>query len=279
MKCKICGRGIYEYGQGLYYLADGKQFSVPFYYCNDCNIFIRDVDNNSIVSHLKSASHTNIKNEKRFYESRINFFKYLFSITSQHSNSISNWLDFGCSYGHFIEFLKSKNMNSDGIEINEGVRKYAQSKGLTIFEGIEELPEEKHYDVISLIDSIYYSDEPVELIRKLYSKTRENGLLVLRITNRNWLAKLKKRLLRKEIGSALGDATMSYSKKSITKLLKNNGFKIVNITCIEKGKSINTPTKIFYRLTAFLNTLSMGIINISPGLIIIARKNAAQRSS
>lgn len=274
MKCKICGQDIYEYSKGIYYLEDSKKISVPFFYCHSCNVFIREVDSNSILSHLKAASHTNIKNEERFYNSRIKYFKYIYSIIKSHKNSISNWLDFGCSYGHLIEFLNANNIDGEGIEINEGVRKYAQNKGLTIFESVEDLPKEKEYDVVSLIDSLYYSDEPVTLIRDIFYKIHENGLLILRITNRNWLAKFNKVILRKELGLALGDATISYSKKSITYLLENNGYKILKIKSIEKGKSIAIKTKIFYILTSIINILSIGIINISPGLIVIAKKNS-----
>lgn len=149
-----------------------------------------------------------------------------------------------------------------------------KNKGLTIFESIENLTEGKEYDVISLIDSLYYCKEPINLIRGLYKKTRQNGLIILRITNRNWLAKLKKFIFRKEIGLALGDATISYSKKSISYLLEKNGFKILKITSIEKGKSIATMTKIFYILTSILSILTIGKINFSPGLIIIAKKNS-----
>ena len=78
MKCKICNYEMVEYGQGTYYLEDGKLFSVPFYYCKSCNAFIRQIDEVSIYSHLTSASHTAIKNEEKLYKGRINFFKYIY---------------------------------------------------------------------------------------------------------------------------------------------------------------------------------------------------------
>jgi hypothetical protein len=100
MKCKICGQETLKFGNGTYYLEDGKHFLIPFFYCRNCNSFIREVDGNSISSHLKSASHTNLRNEQRFYNERIRFFKYIYTLAKRHTSSISNWLDFGCSYGH-----------------------------------------------------------------------------------------------------------------------------------------------------------------------------------
>lgn len=133
MKCKICGQKTFIFGNGTYYLADGKHYLTTFFYCRNCNSFIREVDNNSIFSHLKAASHTNLKNEERFYRERIKFFKYIYSLTTSHKSSISNWLDFGCSYGHLIEFLKEKNIDSDGIEISEVARHYAQKQRTNYF--------------------------------------------------------------------------------------------------------------------------------------------------
>lgn len=274
MKCEICEHEAVNFGNGTYYLEDGKHFSIPFFYCRNCNSFIREVDEKSILSHLKSASHTNLKNEQKIYTERIRFFGYVYTVTNRYAGFISSWLDFGCSYGHFIDFLKGKGIKSEGIEISQDVMQYALNKGLSIYSSIENLSENKKYDVISLIDSLYYCDKPVELIRGLYHRVSHNGIIVLRITNRNWLAKLKKVLLKKEIGLALGDATISYSRKSISYLLENNGFKILKIISSEKGKSMALKIKIFYVLTSILNTLSRGVINLSPGLIVIARKNS-----
>jgi 2-polyprenyl-3-methyl-5-hydroxy-6-metoxy-1,4-benzoquinol methylase len=262
------------YGNGTYYLEDGKKFSVPFHYCRNCNSFIRQVDERSVLSHLNAASHTNIENEERFFKMRIEFFQYLFFLTAKYADSITNWLDFGCSYGHLLEYLKERNVECSGIEISEEVRVFAQKKGLIIFESLDTLPEEKKFDVVSLIDSIYYSNEPVKLIKSIYSRIHQHGLVVIRITNRNWLAKVKKILLRREPGLALGDATISYSKKSISFLLERNGFKILKITNTEKGKSMDLKISIFYLLTGILNSVSFGLINLSPGFVVIAKKNS-----
>jgi 2-polyprenyl-3-methyl-5-hydroxy-6-metoxy-1,4-benzoquinol methylase len=181
-------------------------------------------------------------------------------------------LDFGCSYGHLLEYLKGRGVEGYGIEISKEVRVFAQKKGLTIFENLDTLPEEKKFDVVSLIDSIYYSNEPVKLVKSIYPRIKQDGLMVIRITNRNWLAKVKGILFKGELGLTLGDATISYSKKSLCLLLERNGFKILKITNTEKGKSMDLKIRIFYLFTAILHTLSFGLINLSPGVIVIAKK-------
>jgi len=220
---------------------------------------------------LKSVCYTNIENEEAFYRSRIKYFKYIYSVLSKYSNNVLNWLDFGCSYGHFLEFLHDQKIDCEGVEIAECVRRYAQKKGLIVYKDIKDLPEKK-YDVVSLIDTLYLVNEPVSLIKEIYNITNDNGLLLLRITNRNWLAKIRKRLLKKDLVFCLGDATVSFSKKSISYLLENNGYKILKITSHEKGKVMNLKVKAFYTLSWLLNMVTIGLINISPGLIIIAKK-------
>jgi len=44
MKCEICSHEVVEYAKGTYYLEDRKPFLVPFYYCKNCNTFIRQID-------------------------------------------------------------------------------------------------------------------------------------------------------------------------------------------------------------------------------------------
>ena len=273
MKCVLCNNEITEFGEGIYYLEDNQFFLVPFNYCEDCDCFIRKIDTKQVCSHLKNASYTNINNEKRFFNERINFFKYLHTLAGKNSKSINKWLDFGCSYGHLLEYIKGLSIDCVGVELSKQVREYAQSKNVVVYEKIEKIPKNERFDVISLIDSIYYSASPIELLTELNAMLNPNGILIMRVTNRNWLAKIRKKYLNKEIGLSLGDATISYSNKSISILLKKTGFDILYFTSIEKGKSIAIKTKIFYLLTSILYVLTFRSINISPGIIVIAKKS------
>jgi SAM-dependent methyltransferase len=271
MICPICEKTATNYTQGNFY-SKSMVLSTPIFYCKGCNTFIRDIDNDSLLSYFKKSVYTDINYEERTYNNRIKFFEYLYTLTKRHNNSILNWLDYGCSYGHFIAFLNEKRIRSYGIEISDEARDYANSKGLSIYKKLDDLPQKMTFNVVSLIDSLYYSSTPRVLLKQVYETLEDNGLLILRIVNRNWLVKFDKHFLHKKTCTALIEHTIGYSKKSILYLLNKSGFKILETTNIEKGKYRSTRVKYFYFLTIFLNIISRGLIYLSPGVILIARK-------
>jgi SAM-dependent methyltransferase len=271
MICPICEKTTINYTHGNFF-SKGIVLSVPIFYCKGCNTFIRDIDNDSLLSYFKKSIYTDLNYEERTFNDRIKFFEYIYTLTKRHNNSISNWLDYGCSYGHFIAFLNNKKIKSYGIEISDEVRDYANSKGLNIYKKFDDLPHRMTFNVVSLIDSFYYSPTPKILLKQIYDILENNGLLILRIVNRNWLVKFDKHILNKKICTALIEHTIGYSKKSIFYLINNSGFKILKTTNIEKGKCRSIQVKFFYFFSIFLNILTDGLINFSPGIILIARK-------
>jgi len=259
------------FANGKYSLENNQNFQVPFYYCQNCNCIIRDVENLDVVSHLKTTSYNNIKYEKTLFDERVGFLKYIFSLTKKYKVDIYNWLDIGCSYGHLIEFLNSNDIISEGIDIALDVRMLAKKRGLVVYESIDKIPHYKMYDVVSLIDTLYYSTNPTALIKKIYERTSHNGLLVLKISNRISLAKMI-RMLKKDVSNILGDYTINFSRKGISYLLENSGFKILKITYLERKKQIPIKRKLFYYFALIIYFFSLGIVNILPGMIVIARK-------
>lgn len=272
MTCAICGESMYLYTYGRYHNQDINT-TVPIYYCNECNSFIKKIDSELITTYFKKSVYTNLINEQESYDHRIDFFNYIYTLTKRHNKHITSWLDYGSSYGHFVEFLNSKEIESCGIEISDEVRYHAIQRGLEIYIRLEDLPQKKMFGVISFIDSLYYSATPKVLLEKVYNLLYDNGLLVLRVVNRNWLTKFDKQFRKKKECTALIDHTIGYSHKSITYLLNNNGFKIIMTTYIERGKYRSQRDKFLCTMATFCYFLSFGLINIMPGIIIIAKKN------
>lgn len=272
MQCPICGKQGNYFTQGSF-TSDGIKTIIPIYYCKSCNSFIKKIDDDSILSYFKSSVYTDLNCEQEAYNHRMGLFKYIYSKTKVWNSKIINWLDYGCSYGHFVDFLNGENISSYGIEISDDVRHYGNSKGLKIYKKFEELPQNKTFDVISFIDTFYYSLYPGFLLTMAFSLLSENGLLVIRDTNRNWLVKYDKYIRRKETCTALIDHVIGYSKKSMSYLLRNNGFEILETTFKEKGKYRSKMDNFLFSVATVFYKLSFGFINFMPGLIIIARKN------
>jgi hypothetical protein len=125
-------------------------------------------------------------------------------------------------------------------------------------------------DVITFIDSFYYVEHPYETLCAARTKLREGGVVLLRMTNRNWLAALRGRLAGDDL-SLLGDALFSYSPGALRKLLDRSGF----VVCKEVadrgvGKALGWPKRAAYMLLQLLTTLSANRIALTPGIITIA---------
>ncbi|MCX6238330.1 MAG: class I SAM-dependent methyltransferase [Bacteroidia bacterium] len=276
--CPICNEIATNFSQIIYHLEGKSDFYVPIFYCKGCNSYIKGIDLYYHDSKYTSG-YNQITYEETDFKNRISFFKYIYSLLKQYNNSPENWLDFGSSFGHFVGFLKDKKIKSYGIEISDESRNFARSKGLESYKMIVDLPAELTFDVVSLIDSFYYTQTPKVLLQQLYQILRKNGLIILRVSNRNWLVKWNKLILRNKTCIILGDHTIGYSKKSISYLLQNNGFEILKITYIEKGKNKGTRIRNFYRFSQLLRIFSFGLLNYTPGIVVIARKISKEDKS
>jgi 2-polyprenyl-3-methyl-5-hydroxy-6-metoxy-1,4-benzoquinol methylase len=276
MKCLICNYESIIFSEANY-PHHNSIMKVPIYFCRNCNTFFKDVDRDSIQKYAEHPMWTNPANYDLTLKSRIGFFIHLYKLVKKNKNTISNWVDFGSSYGHFMEFLKKKKIYILGIDTSNDAIDFANAKGLIVLKHIRDLPKNRMFDVFSLIDSIYYLEQPIETFKQINSRLSANGLIILRVPNRNWRVKFNKYVFCKKTDEVLIDHLIGYSKKSLLTLLKETGFRIIKITSIQKGETRSPKTKYlwysYYYLSLFLNFISIGLLNLSPGIIIIAKKN------
>jgi 2-polyprenyl-3-methyl-5-hydroxy-6-metoxy-1,4-benzoquinol methylase len=271
MRCVICERCAPCFSTGSYNLGHGKFIETSFYYCPDCDCFIRQRSNTEFLLRLESAGYTQLENERRFVALRRNFHEYLYELASARGKPCS-WLEFGCAYGHLIELVQDKGVLAAGIEINDRMLEYCKKKRLDVTRSVHDLASHRTFDVISLIDSLYYVDNPRETLKALSSHLESDGILLIRVTNRNWLARLRKKFLNRPIGSILGDCTVGYSLRSLRKLLETNGFHVTAVHYYERGKRLEMAKRCFYILTAIFSFLSGGKLIITPGIVVIAER-------
>jgi SAM-dependent methyltransferase len=274
--CPVCESKTNNFGSAGYPLAS-IDLKILVFYCKICNTFFRDIDDELISQYSNKPIWTKPENEELVFISRIRFFEYIYNLVKE-IRIIYNWVDFGSSYGHFISYLKNKNLVSYGVDLSNDAIIIAKFRGLIVKKYISDLPIKNNIDVISILDSLYYLKKPKITLKEIHQRLGDNGLIILRISNRNWRFKFDKYLLRKKHITAMIDHTIGYSKKSIIFLLKESGFKILKITSIEKGKT--RPRKFlylwyfYYYFSLFLNFVTNGYLNLSPGIIIIAKKTS-----
>lgn len=247
--------------------------TTDLFHCS-CGTICRNLPDEQILAHYDVASYTDPREEERFYRGRIEFFRFLISLARRHiGQSPDSCLDVGCSYGHLLLLLREEGCDAYGLEVCERSRLMCERLELKTYRKMAEIDDCVRFDLITIIDSLYYVISPTSLLTELHHRLTHNGVLVVRIANRNWLLRLLKILLcKKHFSRLLGDAIVGYDKKSVVRLLDSCGYQVVEMRYRESGKRIvGLKMKAFYFLTTAITCLSLGSIPISPGIVVVAK--------
>jgi len=273
-RCPVCYGGTVFSGTGQYYTAN-RRFRTPFGRCPQCDLYIRLVDPNDLTGHINAASYVQLQNEHKFLSSRHDFFDHLLDIVRRWLAKTTGQMlvDFGCSYGHLLEQAKLQGFNTIGIEIAKDVRRSCTERGLAVYESMAELPDE-YADVVTFIDSLYCLTNPLEALREAARLLKPSGLVLVRVTNRNWMVKVRKLVGIRDL-TVLGDAVVSYSPLAIRYLLSTAGFSSIRMIGDDAtGKRIGFRRKVFYAGCAAMTKLLPEHRMLTPGVIAMAWKNA-----
>jgi 2-polyprenyl-3-methyl-5-hydroxy-6-metoxy-1,4-benzoquinol methylase len=97
-------------------------------------------------------------------------------------------LDYGCGTGDVLKALQDKDWKITGIEPNEKARKIANSKtNKQVFKNIEEIENQKKYDIISLFHVLEHIHELRKTTKALLSNLKKSGYLVIAVpNNQSW---------------------------------------------------------------------------------------------
>lgn len=283
IKCPLCSQTLQLAGYADYCDLQSK-FRTPMYYCKPCDIYYRHIDRSKMLEHCDAAIYVRPENEQRYFYSRSAFFDFILSLVEKHfadkqrraeSGQALTLVDFGSAYGHLLKMAQDRRFNAIGVELNENMVELCKNKGLTVYKQLSELSGQAN--VFTLIDSIYYVPDGKELMTQIKQKLRKNGIIVVRITNRNWLLRLKRMIAPKSYLSILGDPMISYSLKGLRKLLSDTGFEILKIIPDHGvGKQMAWKKKALYLISYFFTLLTGKLLIFTPGIIVIAeaKKNS-----
>ncbi|MFZ4723988.1 MAG: class I SAM-dependent methyltransferase [Paludibacter sp.] len=277
MKCPACNHETVVFTTAVNYYSK-KLNTCNLMYCKNCVCFFKDNFENNLEVDFKNLgvkSYNNPENFSAGYSKRSNFLKYLHDYAVKNINQnfkINSWLDYGCGMGYLLFHLKDIYKEVIGVEIAEDGREMCKSNNIQAFQTISDIPIDKKFDVISSIDSFYYSLEPVALIDSFKNVLNNGGYVVVRVSLRTWLIRLNK-LFNRVPDDSLRDHFINYSYNSIVKLFSDNGFVKVKHTFKESGKSYYKPSILiinyFIRLVYFI---SFGFLNFHTGVTIVFRR-------
>jgi len=178
--CLFCGRCVYE--EILW--QDYRDSAIVR--CKKCGLTYR---NPRYLQSLQEEIFSNNWTEERedFYLNDYRVFNLRrLADYIQNRMKAGRLLDVGCSYGTFLRFF-SDSWELTGVEPSMSASRAASERlprALIINDSIENvsLPKE-HYDVITVIDTIYYLPYPLKVLIKFHNLLKKNGRLVIESPN------------------------------------------------------------------------------------------------
>jgi len=186
-------------------------------------------------------------------------------------------LDVGCSYGVFFS-LFNNTWEFTGIEPSLSAsqiasRNFPNAKIINNTIENASLPEGS-FDVITIVDTIYYVSQPLEIFKKCYKWLNSSGRLIIEspnFSNRYYYYRL--------IGHNFDETwTNFYTPKTLIKLLDKAVFKKEDIFHIKshsvgnKNPIIKLLVNIEYVLGNFIWKLSFKKIDLCPHFVLVSIK-------
>jgi 2-polyprenyl-3-methyl-5-hydroxy-6-metoxy-1,4-benzoquinol methylase len=158
-------------------------------------------------------------------------------------------LDIGCAAGYFVNYMKSRDWDSYGIEIAEGPANFAIEKlGLQIFK--EDFLEwdksiTQKFDLITLWASIEHLHKPRETLEKIFDHLKEDGRLLISTCRYGVLAKwngLNWRYLN------VPEHLYYYSLHNLIQITEKTGFRYIKHITYGSGMTAKKDASLIFRV-------------------------------
>ena len=92
-------------------------------------------------------------------------------------------VDFGCGNANFLNLAKNECKKVYGIELQKDFCEYFKKCNLTVFESIDNLPE--NADVITMFHVLEHLKDPTETLKNIKEKLNDNGQIIIEVPNSN----------------------------------------------------------------------------------------------
>ncbi|WP_037572762.1 class I SAM-dependent methyltransferase [Spirochaeta cellobiosiphila] len=226
INCHICGSSSFK----QHWVCEGFIFKK----CKDCGVLLQNpqpVPQALIDRYSDEYFDYEIENEEAFYKlmelglNDIDFYK----LTETWNKNNSKFLDVGCATGKLLESKKKEGWIVKGVEVCQPAVDYGRKvRGVDIFHGtIEQAPfKDGEFDFIHFSHVIEHIPDPIKFMNSIRRVCSKDGYVAITTPNYN---SLQARLFKKDWRSAIADHVYLYSEKTLVKLLKSTGFKIIKV--------------------------------------------------
>ncbi|MBI5868774.1 MAG: class I SAM-dependent methyltransferase [candidate division Zixibacteria bacterium] len=226
-----------------------------------------------IQKHFNVTSYTVPEREEQMRSARTEFFRSIIDLASRCANAPATGprvLDIGVAYGHLIELYRETGAECTALEIVDQLRERLLAKGYAAYKTALEIPADARFDVITAIDSFYYFEQPVELLRELRPHLKSEGVLIIRLANRTPVFRLLQMLGRPISRDLFGDVKHNFTYGAIRLLLEKTGYRIERTVLTEKGKKgMPFPKWLYYKLSPAVSRITG--MKLTPGMILVCR--------
>ena len=230
--CPICNGNLFKnHINSIDYSVTKEEFNIVR--CNSCDFHFTNPrpDNNELGRYYISdhyISHNNTNKtlfEKAYQTVRKITIKGKFKLIKQYTNK-GSILDIGCGTGEFLNIFKKNGWTTKGIEPNGNARQKAiKNHKLDVIENTNLSDIEDKFDIISMWHVLEHVTDLKNNLNELNRLLSKNGKIIIAVPN-----------LNSYDSSYYGQYWAAYdlpihlshfSKKTITKLFRNNGFSLV----------------------------------------------------
>ena len=125
-----------------------------------------------------------------------------------------NILDFGCGKGNFLKYCKPEAARVCGVELNKPVVKKL-NKEFLVEDTIDKF-NNKSFDVITCFHVLEHLPDPILMLKKLFSKLNDKGILILEVPSAHDLLLSVKNLKEFRDFTMWSEHLMLYTNKSLT---------------------------------------------------------------
>lgn len=282
--CPDCGCAKRKkIGQYVYYST-----FINLQLCQHCKLAYPDrrIDTEIIQKHFEVA----YKDEEYFQNARQDIFNQIVGLINMVAPTSGNVLDVGAAKGHMMGILKQHRPDLD-ITIND-ISKLAcdrakrRYKFKTICAPISSLQEVKtKFDVVVLVDVIYYEMEIKKLWELLGQLLKKDGYIIIRNPNKYRLIRHSQLLIRflslhkensnvDKISFFNPEHIYVFSRKYFYNRLKKLGFfhiKFLPSKLLVHGDYKKGLCAAFYAIARLIHSFSFGKIIITPSYVIMAK--------
>jgi 2-polyprenyl-3-methyl-5-hydroxy-6-metoxy-1,4-benzoquinol methylase len=197
--------------------------TMDIYECRDCGFQFcpTDLDLVNLYEGMEDQEYIDTNSERskqafELYKEAIKFFSPNFKYT----------LDVGCGSGQFVECFKKNGFEAAGVEPSKSLSEFAIGQGLNVIQGkLQDIPNNKKFHFISLIDVIEHVDNPGDMMNNIKKFLRPDGIVML-VTPRT------DSFFKKLLGFKWWHYRLAhvgyFSRKNLIKLCEDRGFEYIH---------------------------------------------------